>query len=247
MLIEKQQELLDAVNSQVTAGTCDAHKAAKKRKQIEKITKQGLKDLKRNAREASGGGRKAPKREAQEALGLKEKTYGKPIARFTTSKVARDVLWLAADDWITPKAGVRGSNGIRSHHGTNTLSFLVSAKSLTSPAVVRQAEEDEVELASFEGDLLLETDEEGGGEEEETKVLADQDLLDALALLGVSKNTASKWTNHGDEATMELLKGIGFATLKRLCFKLCKDVVIPTPLSKERLAWSLLMTIVSDN
>ena len=78
-------------------------------------------------------------------------------------------------------------------------------------------------------------------------MLADQDLLHALASIGVSKDRARKWTNSGDEATMELLKGIGFATLKRLCFKLCKDVVIPTPLSKERLAWSLLMTIVSDN
>ena len=142
-LMCQKAQLMTCIKARKDAQELNSVQEAEEMKKVERAISKALKEAKAENR-AKGIGKQALKKEAQDGLKLKAKTYETICGRYSTpgeARAALEALPTAQFKWITSASGARGSNGWKSRHGTKDMFFYVLAASNSTPATVYVASE----------------------------------------------------------------------------------------------------------
>ena len=160
-------------------------------KVINKIFKQGMKELKK---EGSAKKVRTEHAKALDELDLLNKEYSKAY-EFENLAAAQTALRSLLDDWVTGKSGRHGGNKQRQHHGGPYGCFMITTQKQTGIATQWVAGDNENDLPEdMEGACEIED-----GSENEAGV-HDADLGLLIACAGVSIAQVKKMTDEEREA-----------------------------------------------
>ena len=132
----------------------------KRKKLIDKVYKQGMRKLRKEAKED-----KELTDHAKElaALDLTNKTYSKAYV-FDSLEAAQTGLRSLSDDWVTGKSGRHGGNKLRQHHGGPYGCFMITTDKESGIATLWVADDNHTDLPeNIEGAHEIEDDSEDEG------------------------------------------------------------------------------------
>jgi hypothetical protein len=152
----------------------------KQEKQINKIFKQGMKAIKKDAKEDS---EPTEHQMALADLQLKDQEYS-VVYKFADAKTCKTAFRALADDWLTPAYGQHGGNTWRTHHGGPRGCFLITVDKISKQAVLWAAASNDTDLPDdMEGAEDVDAEEEDD-EGDRENLVAELGLL--IAGAGVS-------------------------------------------------------------
>ena len=196
-IAEQQLALLTAQGTalaQALKDTGDDQDAAayKKRKSvIDKLTKQGMKKLRKEGKEDKVATEHA---KALVTLDLTNKNYSKAY-EFDTLEVAQKALRSLSEHWVTGKSGRHGGNKLRQHHGGPFGCFMVTTDKTTNIATIWVAGDNNNDLPDdMEGAREIDEDSEPEVGEH------DSNLALLIACAGKSIDEIKKMTEAEREA-----------------------------------------------
>jgi hypothetical protein len=204
----------------------------KEAKAIKTIFKQGMKAIRRDAKEDN---EPTEHQSALADLQLKDQDYS-AVYKFNDAKTAKASLRDLASDWLTPAYGQHGGNTWRTHHGGPRGCFLITVDKVSKQAILWAADSNNTDLPDdMEGaEDVNEEDGDDAGDREDLE--AELGVLIAGAGVSVSNlkaMDAGERSTHAAKCSAD--RSIGAKTLASLAEKMGCDADQNTKL--KRLEW----------